>query len=409
METLIGHRMGYYNRAPFMVNADKHTRIVAETGTGKSVLMGDMMIEDMRAGRGLLAIDPNGTLVRRALRYVPKHRIHHVRWFDPLSDRPLGLTVLRGNTREEKLKRADQYIDTISKVFENGWGGLSDYIVRNLLYTIIEVEPEPTPAHLYLALMSEEYRDSLFGRATSENFRLFKNKFDEEWKASDRENRSAAPMNKSDIPIASWIIRDVLCQANGMDLGEEMANGSIILCDLDKGRIGPKACSLFGRFLLQEVLFAGSAREEGSKPFSLYIDELHNFVDVDALETVLQELRKRNVRAVGADQEARYIPRANFTTTIVGAVDPVSAEELAANFAKPDLAEFLTKIPAFHWEVQTKDENGVKSDPTFVKGRTPLKRIGTEYPAARAIQYSEENYGTLREKVEREINRLLAA
>ncbi len=49
----------------------RHTFILGQTGTGKSTLMESMILQDMRAGRGLAVIDPHGEMVDSILGRIP--------------------------------------------------------------------------------------------------------------------------------------------------------------------------------------------------------------------------------------------------------------------------------------------------------------------------------------------------
>ncbi|MFH1148095.1 MAG: DUF87 domain-containing protein, partial [Pseudomonadota bacterium] len=46
-----------------MEDGMRHAFIIGQTGTGKSTLMENMILQDMRAGRGLAVIDPHGDMV----------------------------------------------------------------------------------------------------------------------------------------------------------------------------------------------------------------------------------------------------------------------------------------------------------------------------------------------------------
>ena len=73
----------------------RHLYIIGQTGTGKSVTMTNMMIQDMEIGNGFAAIDPHGELIEQLLERVPAHRAKDVIVFDPGDlSRPLGLNML---------------------------------------------------------------------------------------------------------------------------------------------------------------------------------------------------------------------------------------------------------------------------------------------------------------------------
>ncbi len=68
--TLLGESVFRGQAKPIYITDDdrrRHVYTVGQTGTGKSTLIGNMVIEDIRAGKGLAIIDPHGDLVENAL------------------------------------------------------------------------------------------------------------------------------------------------------------------------------------------------------------------------------------------------------------------------------------------------------------------------------------------------------
>lgn len=61
----------------------KHMYVIGKTGTGKSTLIANLAISDMRNRRGLCVVDPHGDLCETLLDYVPSYRINDVVYLDP--------------------------------------------------------------------------------------------------------------------------------------------------------------------------------------------------------------------------------------------------------------------------------------------------------------------------------------
>ncbi|MDQ3239730.1 MAG: ATP-binding protein, partial [bacterium] len=60
----------------------KHMYVIGKTGTGKSTLLQNMIISDMRNGEGLCVIDPHGEFADVILEFVPSYRINDVVYLD---------------------------------------------------------------------------------------------------------------------------------------------------------------------------------------------------------------------------------------------------------------------------------------------------------------------------------------
>ncbi|MBI4099468.1 hypothetical protein HY440_00520, partial [Candidatus Microgenomates bacterium] len=79
-------------RSVSMLGPDRrrHVYIIGATGTGKSILLSEMALQDIRAGKGICFIDPHDTF-EDILQLMPPERVEDVIYFDPSNmDRPMG-------------------------------------------------------------------------------------------------------------------------------------------------------------------------------------------------------------------------------------------------------------------------------------------------------------------------------
>ncbi|MCB9813494.1 MAG: DUF87 domain-containing protein [Pseudomonadales bacterium] len=61
----------------------RHMYVIGKTGTGKSTLLANMAINDLKNNEGICIIDPHGDLIETILNYIPSRRINDVIYFDP--------------------------------------------------------------------------------------------------------------------------------------------------------------------------------------------------------------------------------------------------------------------------------------------------------------------------------------
>ena len=61
----------------------KHIYIIGKTGMGKTTLLGNLALQDIRKGYGLAFIDPHGEQAEELLDCVPKERIKDVVYLNP--------------------------------------------------------------------------------------------------------------------------------------------------------------------------------------------------------------------------------------------------------------------------------------------------------------------------------------
>src|SRR3989338_6335780 len=73
----------------------QHVYILGKSGTCKSVLMFNMIIQNLRNGEGVCVVAPHGELVEGVLSPIPQHRMRDVIYFNPAdADHHIGFNVL---------------------------------------------------------------------------------------------------------------------------------------------------------------------------------------------------------------------------------------------------------------------------------------------------------------------------
>jgi DNA helicase HerA-like ATPase len=61
----------------------RHMYLIGKTGMGKSTVLENMIIDDIRAGYGVAVVDPHGDLAEKIIEYIPTNRIKDVIYFNP--------------------------------------------------------------------------------------------------------------------------------------------------------------------------------------------------------------------------------------------------------------------------------------------------------------------------------------
>ena len=99
---------------------ERHFYIIGQTGTGKSSLMHNMIIQDIQNGEGVAVVDPHGELIESVLPHIPQERTEDVIYFDPGDiSRPLGLNMLEYDARfpEQKSLIVNELLEIFNKLF----------------------------------------------------------------------------------------------------------------------------------------------------------------------------------------------------------------------------------------------------------------------------------------------------
>ncbi len=81
----------------------RHIYIIGKTGVGKTTLLENMAIADIKAGRGIGIVDPHGEFAEGLLDHIPENRLEDVIYFDPSdTEQPIGFNPLEQVSNEQR-------------------------------------------------------------------------------------------------------------------------------------------------------------------------------------------------------------------------------------------------------------------------------------------------------------------
>jgi hypothetical protein len=292
----------------------KHVYIMGKTGAGKSTLIANMAIDDIRKGRGIGVIDPHGDLTEQILDYIPKRRLNDVVYLEPFdTERPFALNVLEIKNKQHKDLIASGIVGIFSKIYADSWGPRLEYILRNTIFSLLEI-PNATLIDALRILSEREYRNRVVPQITDPVIRNFwENEFD---KMTDKLRVEAiSPIqNKVGQFVSSKMIRNIIGQPKStIDLEDIMNSGKILLLNLSQGKLGEDNASLLGAMIITQIQLAAMNRafmkEEDRRDFFLYVDEFQNFATSSFIK-ILSEARKYRLAITLANQ---YIDQLDVT------------------------------------------------------------------------------------------------
>jgi len=82
----------------------RHLYTIGKTGTGKTTMLENMVINDIRTNKGVAVVDPHSDFIERILDFIPTERIKDVVLFDPSdSQHPIGFNLLENVNPELKV------------------------------------------------------------------------------------------------------------------------------------------------------------------------------------------------------------------------------------------------------------------------------------------------------------------
>src|SRR3989339_1331963 len=282
----------------------RHMYLLGKTGMGKSVTLENMIIQDIKMGKGVAVVDPHGELVEKVIKFIPSDRINDVVYFNPSDiEYPIAFNVLEQVSPEYRHLVASGLLGVFKKIWADSWGPRLEYVLNNAIMALLEY-PGSTLLGIMRMLTDKTFRKKVITKITDPVVKSFW--IDEYSKYPDRFQAEAiAPIqNKVGRFLSSAMMRNIVGQVkSSIDLRKIMDEKKIMLLDLSKGRIGEDNSALLGAMIITKLQLAAMSRvnipEEERKDFYLYIDEFQNF-STESFANILSEARKYRLNLIMA-------------------------------------------------------------------------------------------------------------
>ena len=256
----------------------RHIYVVGKTGMGKTALLENMAIQDIRAGKGVGIIDPHGEAAEKLLNFIPANRINDVIYFNPADlNYPIPFNVMEKVDPEHRHLVSSGLMDVFKKIWPDVWSARMEYILSNAILALLD-DPNSTLLGVNRMLADPEYRKKIVEKIKDPMVRSFwVNEFARYTQRYEVE-ATAAIQNKIGQLISNPLIRNIIGQeTSSVDMRKLMDEGKILILNLSKGRIGEDASKLLGGLLITKIQLAAMSRvdipEPKRKDFFLYVDE----------------------------------------------------------------------------------------------------------------------------------------
>ncbi len=406
----------------YIKDADRrrHMYIVGQTGVGKSVFMSNLIIQDIKNGKGCCIIDPHGDLVEVILGNIPDERKDDVIVFDPGdTSRPLGMNMLEFFNPEQKTLVINEVINIFDKLYDlrkTGGPMFEQYLRNTILLMMEDVESGSSLMEVSKVLSDEEFRRYKLSKSTNQVIRDF-------WlKEAHKAGGEAALANM--VPyvtskltqfVANDIMRPIVAQQqSSFNFRQVMDENKILLVNLSKGKIGEMNSNLLGLIVVSKLLIAALSRvdeaEDKRSDFYLYIDEFQNFL-TDSIAVILSEARKYKLNLVVAHQYINQLVKdgdtkirdavfGNVGTKVAFRVGPEDAEFLDKQFAPVFTQYDLINIPKQQAYIKLLVDN---QNPPAFNFRPAPPQSGDRNRATIIRELSRMKYGRPKEQIEMEL------
>jgi uncharacterized protein DUF87/type IV secretory system conjugative DNA transfer VirD4/TraG family protein len=373
----------------------RHTCIIGSTGTGKSSLLYNMIEADMRAGEGVILLDPHGDLYEQVRAAVPRKREKQVVVIDPaLTAPPPSLNLLAVESGALSDLRTGFIIGELFRIVEDlfnmreAGGPIFEMYFRNALNLMMKsgASPQPTLLDFAKVFTDRTYRHTLLSKCSDERVKHFWLDQAEKVSGDGRlENMAPYIASKLDGFSNSAFISRIIGQANStLRIGDLMNRRGLLLVNLSKGLLGSVESRLLGMALMTQVFAAALERcllpHSKRVPCHLYVDEFQNFV-TDSVASMLSEARKFGLHLTLANQTLGQLRanqgRQNVLEAVLGNVGNLIAfrlgvadAELLKPFTYPYTPAEMQRLPNFHAFARVLTAEG-PTEPVVMRARAP--------------------------------------
>jgi len=398
----------------------RHLYTVGKSGSGKSVFIQNLAVQDVQNGEGVCIIDPHGDFVEYVLQHIPKERADDVIYFNPAdTDRPVGLNIMEAKTEEQKDFVTQEMISIFYKLVTDPSmiGPMFEHSMRNVMLTLMSDMENPGT----IVEIPRMFTDDTF-------VAKWKKKLKDPMVLAfwEKEMAKTSDFHKSEMLgyliskvgrfVENVMIRNIIGQTHsGFNFREIMDQKKILLVNLAKGLVGEINSNLLGMIIVSKLQMAAMERaslpEEKRHDFYLYIDEFQNFI-TESIATILSEARKYRLDLIIAHQylnqlvdnkgknTVRDAVLGNAGTIVTFRIGVDDAEILSKEFAPVFGAYDLLNVEQYTAYIKLLIDN-TAAKPFNMHTYPPQN--GNKELAAAIKELSRLKYGRPREIVEAEI------
>jgi Type IV secretion-system coupling protein DNA-binding domain len=321
----------------------RHTHLVGASGTGKSTLLVQLILDDLQAGGGLAVLDPHGDLIDEILARYPEERENDLILFDP-SDTSfrVGWNMLHARTEVEKVILSSDLVAAFRRL-STSWGDQMTSVLGNTIQAFVESTSGGTLLDLRRFLMERDFRAEFLKTVEDPDIRYY---FERQFPLLKGIPQGPI-LTRLDTFLRSKLVRAVVTEReHRLDFRELVDGGKVFLAKLAQGAIGEENAALFGSLLVSSFHQAALSRQDlapgARRQFSLYVDECHHMA-TPSMAALLSGARKYRLSLTAAHQELGQLRArepevlsallANAGTRIVFRVGEADARELERGFS----------------------------------------------------------------------------
>lgn len=252
----------------------RHLHVIGASGTGKSTLLINLILQDIARGEGVGVLDPHGDLIDEILGRLPSERCTDVILFDPADETYVtGWNMLEARSELEKELLTSDFVAVFRRL-STSWGDQMTTVLSNAVLAFLESSRGGTLLDLRQFLVDPEFRRQFLDTCADEHVRFY---WQREFPLLSGKPQGPI-LTRLDTFLRSKLVRSVVAERSSrLNFREMIDEGKIFLGRLSQGAIGEENAALLGSLLVSAFHQAALSRQElqpgARRMFHLVVDE----------------------------------------------------------------------------------------------------------------------------------------
>ncbi len=276
-----GIQLNLEHREPVIYDIEdrfEHTYILGKTGTGKSVLLEQMIYNDISKGVSTIFIDPKGESCKRLYQLAPdKSKIKYVSIKKPIIINPLNKT---GFDIDDIIAEFVQILDILITLTASN--PESTVLMREIIGMALRCfnKEQKNLSYLVNFLLYRETRQKHLSGLTNPKYIIY-------WQEFDATEKNGYPRNKDKVESAKRVasrlleisegkMKDIVQGENELYIQDLVSQGNSLL--VDTSRMSRNSRIYLSNLIVYSVLSYCEYYEGETKPLIVYVDEFETVV-----------------------------------------------------------------------------------------------------------------------------------
>lgn len=403
----------------------RHYQIVGQTGTGKSTMLSQLILNAIAGGYGLTFFDPHGTTIDTILRALPSKyakRVRVVRLGD--AEHPVPLNMWDSGDPQKEEKTISELCELFSDIFDPKREGFVGPRYERWLSLFLK-------ASLAFLGRRASFESITVLSRSRENMKKLVSAIQGKYpQLAESIKEEYANNNSPDFnDLISWFLckfqrltsvkqlrRTLGAGANALDFKNTIDTDTVTLIDLASPVIGTNAARIAGTLTMMKLWNAALERKERDRTHIIVVDEAALF-QTNPMPRMLAESRKFGISMVLCHQHEGQLTQvirdaleANSANFSAFRLSPKDAYLASVRFDDEKLSKELAGLDAFK-AVTSISVDGIQSAPFTLRVEIPKKQKNGEHTAEmiekRSINELVEHYSNFIAYTQEDIQSML--